>query len=104
MLDAECYQQSTTTTEGSRPLGEYLRSVARSGFAVDIAETEIGVACIAAPLVVERRAIGAVTIVKRPGDDLHRLVAPLRHTAVSMASSLVEVRAGRTRRVQIFGT
>lgn len=102
LFDAECYQRLTTTTGGPRPLGEYLRSVVRSGFAMEMEETEPGVACVAAPLIVDRRAIGAVTIVKRPGDDLNRLIAPVRHTAVLMANSLVEARARHTQESRIF--
>lgn len=103
VLDAECYSRLTTTMKGTLPLREYLRSVARSGFAVELEETELGVACVAAPLIVERQAIGAVTIVKRPDDDLHRLIAPVRHTAVLMAKALVEARARQTGWVQALG-
>lgn len=92
-LPKTAYAKQTTTFGESAPLGEYLRSVAAHGVAIEREEAAPELACIAAPVLMNGRVAAAVSIAIDSNEPLSRaLVNDLRVTAVAVGRAMETVR------------
>lgn len=83
---------TNSTITDKTQLIEELAAIARRGYAIDDAEREIGVRCVAAPIYNERQQVAAAISVTGPSvrltsDRLHELAAILIKTADTISRS-----------------
>jgi len=72
-----------------RPLLDQLRIVRRDGFAHEHEEAELGLACVASPIVLQGFAVGAVSVSFRSGAQIEfKLQTALRHTTARIAKDI----------------
>jgi len=73
-----------------RLLLEELATVARRGYAMELEESSIGIACTAAPILAPRRGVvGAISVAATLKRDIETLVAPVRQAAAAISRAIV---------------
>ncbi len=93
LLGDEPYPSFTRSTVTSWPeLLAVLESVRAKGFATDLEEIEIGVACVGAPVFKDGRVIGAISVsaprARMSAERIETLGAELREAAAELSSRL----------------
>ncbi len=76
-------------------LAEELVRIRQVGIAIDREENTLGITCVAAPIVVGERAIGAVSVTCSPRTDVERYTSAVRAAALGIRRSLDRSTAGR---------
>jgi DNA-binding IclR family transcriptional regulator len=76
------------TITGHQVLAEELVRIRQTGIAYDREENALGITCVAAPIVVADRAIGAVSITCSPATDVERYVPAVRAAALGIRRSI----------------
>lgn len=79
----------TPYTIGSHQLlAEELVRIRQTGISFDREENALGITCVAAPIVIADRAIGAVSVTCAPGTDVERYASAVRAAALGIRRSL----------------
>lgn len=76
------------TITSHQVLAEELVRIRQTGISYDREENSLGITCVAAPIVLDDRAIGAVSVTCAPATDVERYVPAVRAAALGIRRSI----------------
>lgn len=76
------------TITSHQVLAEELVRIRQTGIAYDREENSLGITCVAAPILLDDRAIGAVSVTCAPATDVERYVPAVRAAALGIRRSI----------------
>ncbi|MCB1001660.1 MAG: IclR family transcriptional regulator [Acidimicrobiales bacterium] len=76
------------TITSHQVLAEELQRIRQTGISYDREENSLGITCVAAPIVVDGHAVGAVSVTSAPGSDVERYASAVRTAALGIRRSL----------------